>query len=259
MSRNFTSEAATINKAIAADATYGSFYRTIYTQIGASTTAPTSTNGNIAVQRFPLQISIPSVGSGVAGYMATNCSVITNEISILAIEYLLGTKAYNGAFTAGLSMPSKLVKGTNVQTASGLTMAVAETDLTSATNQTIDVEYTDQDGTTLQTASITFSNLVKSNSAFMLQKVLNVGSKGVRAITDISLTTTGSPTGTFKIYGLLPIWIGYTANATYDASFLQNLLLPWEIESGEHLAVYRFNTTDAGGAIVNLGLTPEPL
>lgn len=258
MTRNFTSEAATIDRAIEADGLYGSFYRTVYTEIPNETTGPSGVIGTIPIQRYPTTIPIPTVGSNVSGFIATNCSILNNGVSVLAIEYLLGTYDYENGFTAGVSMPTKVVKGSNVVTASGLTMVVAETDLSSSGTQTIDIEYTDQNGSTGETASMAYPSLTKTNTAYMLQKVLTNGHKGIRAITDISLSTTGTPTGILKIYGLLPIWCSYTFGGTWDMSFLQTLLIPWEIESGDNLAAYNFFSAQENGAVINVGLTPEP-
>jgi hypothetical protein len=261
---NFTFATSTIDKTIAADANYGSFYRTIYAEIGATTSAPSASV--ISAQRFPVDIAVPSVGANVEGFIATNCSMISNDtvgVNVIAIEYLLGELDFASTFADGVAMPIKPIKGTNIQTASGLTMLVCKTQCVSSNGSggggSLDIEYTDQGNTTLITNTIQLEPSMDENTAFMFQPTAPVDSKGVRDITDITLTATGSPTGTIEIYGLLPIYVGVQNETQWDLNFLRHLMVPYLIEPNETIAAYRFFTVSGGAAIINLGFTPEPV
>lgn len=264
MGSNFTFQSATIDKAIAADANYGSLYRTAFSEIGATSTVP-SASVTLA-QRFPISISIPTVGANVEGFIATNCSMITNDtvgVNVLALEYLLGELDFAATFSDGVVMPTKDIKGTNMQTASGLTMLVCETQCVSSNGSggggSLDIEYTDQSGATSVVNTIQLEPSMDANTAFMFQPTAPASQKGVRDVTDMTLTATGAPTGTLKVYGLLPIHISLQNKTQWDLNFLRHLLVPYLIEPGESIAAYRFYTAAAGAAIINIGLTPEPV
>lgn len=264
MGSNFTFQSATIDKAIAADANYGSFYRTVYAEVSSTSAVPAA--AVTIAQRFPIAITVPSVGADVEGFIATNCSMITSDtvgVNVVALEYLLGELDLASTFVDGVTMPTKEIKGASIQTASGLTMIVCDTQCVSSNGSggggTLDIEYTDQGGVTAITNSIQLKPTMDANTAFMFQPTAPGGSKGVRDVTDITITATGSPTGTVKVYGLLPLYIGLQNKTQWDMSFFRQTMVPYLIEPTETIAAYRFFTTAAGAAVINLGLVPEPV
>lgn len=260
MTANFTSASPSIDKAIAANANYGSFNRLIFDMINGTTSAATTTCGFVTAQRFPTRPTIPSVGAGVQGYIATNIQAFTedsNTIMIVGLEYLLGTVLFAAnTFTAGVSMPLKTVKGASgIQTASGLTMMVVRTGLT-ATNPVITTTYTDQAGTTGRTCSLTIPTNATANSAFLMQPHMTSSSNGVRSVQSISRST-GS-IGVIDVYGILPLYISHRNVALYNTNILNNFSIPWLIAPGERLGFYRLLSNTTCDACISITLVPEP-
>lgn len=256
MGQNFTAANSSIDKAIDADATYGSFYRIIQVSSLGGTIATSDTN-YITANRCPQTITIPPVSSTLSGYIATNCHAVLGApgVVVLALEYLLGTFDMTGTFTPGVSMPIKPIKGTNVQTASGLTLFVADNNLSSAAG-VFTITYTDQEGITNKTATLTLPASVNAGTGYTFQATMQTLSKGVRAITNITTAAVGA-SGTVKIYGLLPIHVAMETTNVTDSSFFKNLAVPYLCEPNEQIGVYQFVTNSQYEIVVMLGLTPE--
>jgi len=211
---------------------------------GVAPTAGNSTSGYSQNLRHPSVWTMPSVGGGLTGMYATACNIWCPGgayTAILALEYLLGTLTVSGnvfSSTGAVSMPTKPVKGSSIVTSSMLTFAVVTTALT-ATTPVLTTTYTDQDGNGSQSCVMTLPTNPVTNSAYRMQPHLAAGDTGVRAVSNISIST-GSA-GVIKIYGLLPIQefsIDTTVNRHSNLQPLKQSRPQWLIEPAETLAMY---------------------
>lgn len=232
----------------------GMLRRAIYTAKAVTTSANT-TSGSINLCRVPNSFTVPSLGGSVTAayftyirsfYSATNAFVLGGH------ETDLGTLTVStNTFVAGSSMPTKTIEGSSIQTASIFPVLVATASLT-ATTPVVTITYTDQDGNTGNTCTMTLpTNPVVQTGFFMVPHLAN-GDTGVRAITNMSIST-GSA-GTLKVYGVIPQHLG-VAGTIGTANSLDFLQAPFPLvpfAAGEVLAFY-VNGTAANDLCIFLG------
>lgn len=210
MTGNFTSSVPSIDKALSANETHGSFRRSFFAMVNNTTTSATSTSGYVTAQRFDIRPMMPVIGTGLQGFICANISAFTQQslVTVVAgIEYLLGSlNLSTNVFTPGVSMPQKLIKGgvasagAKVQTSSGLTFAVIRNALT-ATNPTITFNYLNSDGNSFNT-TLTLPSNSAANSAFFINNSISTNS-GIVSILNMSKNTGTS--GIIDVYGILPL------------------------------------------------------
>lgn len=256
---NFTTTAPTINAAIASSATNGLMQRMYYLK-STAVTAATTTSGSVTIARLPQRPQMPSNGTGVSGFVATNVwslNSTANTGNLIGIEYELGSLTVSGnTFTDGVTMPTKTVRGASITTAASLVFAVATVAVT-ATTPTLTITYTDQDGNTNQTATLTLPTSPAINTGFYVTPHLASGDTGIRDVTNISIST-GSA-GTIKIYGVFPLSISAhpVAGLSTILSPLNATIVPYLIEPNEYLGFYRFGAVAAFDMLAGISLVPE--
>lgn len=258
MTANFTGTQPNINQALATSAAYGNFNRLYFAAITASTTLATTTSGRVTVQRLNISPQIPSLGSGVQGFIASNISMYNDDAftgMIVGIEYLLGSlNVGTGVFTDGVTMPTKTVRGAAIQTAAGLAFATIRTTLNAAT-PTLTVTFTDETGTTGQTCQVGLPTNSLANSGFFLQPTFTTGSIGIRDVT--GMTISAGSAGVIDIYGVLPLYMGFTNTSLHSTNLLSNFNVPYLIEASEQIGFYRLFNQTTCDAVITMTLIPE--
>lgn len=226
-----------------------------------TSTAANSTSGRVTIVRFPAPITLPTVGAGVTGAYVTQLTMantVSGTVLWGGLEYTLGTLSVSGnSFASGVAMPTKTVMGTAVTTAAVEPLLVVTTTLAGATTPVVTITYTDQAGNAGNTASLTLPNSPSVGSAFRIAPYLANGDTGIRAVTNISISTgTG---GVLVVYGLLPINANYTSTAGGFGA-LSPLETPTPMylwEAGERIAFYRAGSTTAANIFVHLTAVAE--
>jgi hypothetical protein len=184
-------------------------------------------------------------------------SVVGGTTMTGALEYTLGTLTVSGnSFSSGVTMPTKTVMGTSLQTAASEPMLVVTAALT-ASNPVITITYTDQDGNTGNTAVLTLSSNTLINSAFRIAPYLANGDTGIRAVTNIS-TSTGSA-GSLAVMGLLPVNATQSTNASGFGAMspLEQPIPIYLWEAGEKIAFYRYGVATAAYCFIHLTAVAE--
>lgn len=239
-----------IDSILASIDTWGIFNRSFFTRsLGATPTSALTTCGGVSIGRNATGFTMPSVDAALEGMYLTKCNLVGPAQGgewLLGIEYLLGTLTVStNVFSAGVSMPTKKVRGVSTQTASMFTVVTPTTGLT-ATAPTLTATYTDQDGNTGQTATMVFPNSPNTGSGFLMEPHLANGDTGVRAITNLSIST-GSA-GVLAVYGVLILQIVGQASGNRWATLqpLKNGLPNYLIEPGNVLNVYSVEPTSNG-------------
>lgn len=221
-------------------------------QASAATTSCGSTN----IGRSSTQFTIPSVGGGLSGIYLTDVSLVPSNTSagltLMALEYLLGTLTVSGnvfSSAGSVSMPTKTVRGSAIQTASLIPVVAIINSLT-ATTPVLTITYTDQNGNTGQTCTMTLPTNPAFEGCFLMTPHLANGDTGVQAVTNISIST-GSA-GVLKVFGLLPIHAAYMSGASPinrvgNSPPLRLPFPPLLCEPGEVLAFYNFDSASSVG------------
>lgn len=230
-----------------------------------NTTAATANSGSVTAQRYPLPITLPTLGTGVTGAHLTYCramSVNSGITVMVGIEYLLGTLTVSGnSYSHGVSMPTKTIRGTSTITAASEIFAVVTTTM-SATTPVLTFNYTDQDGNTGASGSITMPSNAASGSAYRLSPHLASGDIGIRALSasgpnGLSISTGTS--GVVRIYGVLPLWVG-SQNVAYSTATVDPLTVsevPYLVEAGENIGVYRYGITTNSATACAMNFIPS--
>jgi hypothetical protein len=174
-----------------------------------------------------------------------------------ALEYTLGTLTVSGnSFSAGVTMPTKTVMGTSLQTATVEPMLVVTAALT-ATNPVVTITYTDQDGNTGATAVLTLPSNTLINSAFRIAPYLANGDTGIQAVTNISIST--GTVGSLAVMGLLVVNATQSTNAS-GFGMVSPLEQPIPIylwEAGEKIAFYRYGVASTTYGFIHLTAVAE--
>lgn len=218
-------------------------------------TAATANCGSVSIVRHPYTFTVPSVGTGFSGIWPVTANMLVGDSTsgayILAAEYELGSLTVLGnTFSAGVTMPIKSVAGEMLQSATLLPMIRVSTAVT-ATTPVLTITYTDQDGNTGQTCTMTLPTSPVIHSAYSMMPHLANGDTGVRAVTNMSIST-GSA-GVIKAVGLLPI---ATSNANGASPILRSCTVPilaeprpiYILEPNELVTVYVFDPSTSTSA-----------
>lgn len=241
---NFTGTTPSIDSLISASATYGSFFANGTLRLSANTIFTSVTTGLASFRRYPIMSSVPNYNSPVLGYLLTSAfanNAVSGSTIIVCLDYLLGTiDCATNTFTQGITMPTKTIRGTSIQTASNLIWACPSSAIT-GTNLTVNFTYTNEDGITNRSGSFTPStSSITNTTAIDLSKSLQVNDFGVRSIQNIS--ETGGSSGTLEFYGTLPLAYicGNNTNQVNSTAlnFLNSPLPPYLIETNEKISIY---------------------
>ena len=239
---NMTAEFPNIDQLISDASNYGC-WRAMIPLFAASTTAATVDSGKIIAQRFGAAITVPTVDAAFQGYVCTVCQPISrlpNQIHAAFLEYNLGTLTVSGSsWAAGVTMPTKPVRGSDIQTATHAAFLVVETAVT-ATTPTITITYVNQDGTGSRTATMVLPTNPAVKSAYKIDPYLQAGDTGIQEVTNVE-TSTGSA-GTMSIRGGLFLGTGLNLNSDRGAhATIDPIMGPLPVvllEPGEIIAVY---------------------
>lgn len=259
MATNFTSRTPSINAAIAADVDYGAIRQFVEGRQTGSVTAATSTSGGVTTGRFGAY-TIPSVGTGVSGYVLSCLSYATEDTGlglICGLEYLLGTLTVSGnSFASGVSMPTKTVSGTSITTAASVIIIEVTTSLVSTT-PTLTITYTNQAGTGSRTATMVLPTDSSIKSGFMMAPHLQSGDTGVRAITGMSIST--GTAGVINAYGVLPTALASATGHALVTDDITAMTKPvYLAEAGESFGFWRIGSNSSSAMMIALTLIPEP-
>jgi hypothetical protein len=242
---------------LAQNTNFGGYYQEYFSRALANSTNANATSGSVAVQRMPSPLTMPSsFGTGVTGCIFTKIDMISNvsNTMILAgIEYDLGSiNMSTGAFSDGRTMPSKIVNGVSVQTASIIPMLAVTASVT-AVAPAITITYKNQGGTGSRTATLTTANNPLLGSAFCIAPHLQSGDTGIQDITNI--TKSAGSAGTVHVYGILPLAISGagTNQGSYQGFDPMTLsLYPYTVEASEIISFYSIGSVTAAGIDASL-------
>jgi hypothetical protein len=175
--------------------------------------------------------------------------------SIVAAEFDLGTLTVSGnTFSGAGTMPTRRYNDkTAVQTASTYSMLVVNTALT-ATTPVVTITYTDQSGNTGNTATLTLPTSPVINTAFLISPHLANADTGIRAITNMSIST-GSA-GILKVYGLLPIALGTTEDLSNPQTpdIIPVAQPMWQLKGADSIAVYQIGKATVDDAWMTIAM-----
>lgn len=247
-----------LDNILTASATKGPLPIFWFDYLGVATTAATTTSGYVTGQRFNRSISFASpfvAGSGITGANLTYARMAGVSLGVsmmVGIEYLMGTLTVNGnSYVDGVAMPTKTIKGTSVQTASGYLLAVVTTTLV-ATTPVLTINYTNQSGTTGHSCTLTLPTNSAVSTAFLINPHLQSGDSGAQNLSASGPNGLSISTGTggvIKVYGVLPLSecaVGSAATPiTPDPLSVSQENYLWE--SGEALGFYRFGASAING------------
>jgi len=238
----------------------GNFIRLHFSKIGSSTTPATTASGYTTAQRSPDVLTAPSFGAQVGAAYCSYCPMVTDnasETQVAAIEYLLGSLTVNGnSFSAGVTMPTKSVRGGSAQCGSSMLVVAVITNMT-ATTPTLTITYTNQDGTTGKTATLTLPTNATANSVFRIDPHFANGDTGARAVTNISISA--GTAGTLRVYGLLPVGSSpqMTGALVGSADPLTIPIVPWLLAAGDVIGFYRFGSSSPCDLFSVIDLEPD--
>jgi len=173
----------------------------------AATSATLLTGQVLAIQKFPILHTTPSLPSGVTAFKLLNATLYSSNAQSYLLCKLVDLGSLNIAtptFTDGSAMPSVLEGNNSNSTYSGLLCEVT-TALNSAPGN-LQPTYVDQDGNTAEAGTATAmgaSSLVNSCAFFPL----NTGDIGVRDITTATRTSGTTPTGIMQFWGVVPLGV----------------------------------------------------
>lgn len=160
------------------------------------------------------------------------------------IEYELGTLTVStNTFSAGTSAPTKTIGGGSSAVCVFTAVVIYASASLTATTPILTITYTDQAGNTGNTATLTLPTNAGINSGFLVYPHLAAGDTGIRAITNMSIST-GSA-GTLKAVGLLEI-ASTALGTTYGSgvSDNRNTAKPiYPIAASEKIAFYFHGST----------------
>jgi hypothetical protein len=176
--------------------------------------------------------------------------------NLAGLEYLLGTLTVSGnSFSAGVTMPTKTVRGEAVQTNANICIMHVLTALT-ATTPVVTLTYTNQAGVGSRTATLTLPSNAGASSCFLVHPHFQADDLSIYALTGASIST-GSA-GVLEIFGILPLSKGVTVGVNgYNTDFLSSSEVPYLGVSGENIGFYRLGTGGAGEGIIHLQGIPE--
>ena len=241
--------------------TYGAFQRCFaMAQTNNSSAAATTTSGYVTMQKYPTEITVPTLGTGVTGALCTRLNMVNEDTStglIAALATNLGNiNMSTGTFTDGSAMPTRSVKNASVTTSAQLVVAVVTVAVT-ATTPTVTITYTDQDGNGSQTATLVLPTSPGINSAFLVNPHLATDDTGIRDITNV--TKSAGSAGTIVFYGLhvLKYQTQSSAAALANIPVSNYGVVPWIAAGGDAIQFYRVGTNTSSNIIANVTLQPD--
>lgn len=200
-------------------------WQRIYDEVGATTTNLIGTT--LGVQRLGTTTVLPTLPSGVTGYIPTSLSLMqstgTSGVSLIGSIINLGSIDISGAsgtFTDGVAMPTVTELGVS-RVMSSVIIAEVTTAL-NATPGSITVTYTDQDGVSSSTAALPLAASAAVRSCAFI--TLAAGDTGCRDITAVSRSGGTTPTGVVKFWGIVPIALINPSPAGPGGNTFENLI-----------------------------------
>lgn len=192
--------------------------------------------------------------SGAAAYIPEAIEIMSSNAGgpyLLYEAFLLGTidTSGSGTFTDGTTFPVRKALGANRQL-SGPVLLECATDMVS--QRTITLTYVNQDGTSGRTSAghaVTVNALKNSTGIVVLQ----AGDVGVQDVTAVAISGGTSPTGTIRLWGILPIAL--VPGAFGLPMLTKNLIAEGVVRrlgAGSELRILRFGTQSAERAIGQL-------
>jgi len=234
----------------------GALYQSWAAYLSAGTTAATVNCGGVTMQRMP-QAFINYAGVDDSFAYDFSGIVAATAIELAAFdEYDLGTLTVSGnSFAAGVSAPTKTPSGgsSGVCVFNSVVVFIAAT--LTATNPVLTITYTDQDGNTGNTATLTLPTNAAINSVFQVYPHLATGDTGIRAITNVSIST-GSA-GSIKVMGLLELANIPCASLGGGLNDVRNTVDPvYPVAAGETIAFYTYNTISSSVVYIDWVMVP---
>lgn len=159
-----------------------------------------------AIHRAAFTKALPSLPSGVTGYVASRIHVLG---TVAGVEIILGKLINLGSldissnvFTDGAQMPSVNELGVNRQIPSAIFVEV--TTALNATPGSLNVTYVDQDGNAAETST---TQTLPPSGAVGSAGYINLNSPDFGAIDITGAARTGgtTPTGVLTFWGMIPI------------------------------------------------------
>lgn len=199
-------------------------------------TATNLTGGALIMAKSPPIYTVETMPSGVTGFRLTNATVYPSILTgfiLLAKLIDMGTFVAGTGFTDGAAMPTVTEGNTSRQIHSALLLEVVTA---GAGALSLTIDYTDQDGVASTTPA---QALTAAASAFSCGFFpLATGDYGARDVTNITRTS-GTGTGTFKVWGVIPMGYFNTSSAqsglAYNLNFLTDYPTPPLLNAGDSL------------------------
>lgn len=221
----------------------------VHRHFGAELTAVTTalTGNTTILYKTPAIYTVETMPSGVTGFRLTNATLYS---SIQTAFYLLvklvdlGTFVAGTGFTDGSAMPT-VTEGNSSRTIHSALLLEVQT--AGAGALTITVDYTDQDGNASTTPAQALTAAASANSCGFLP--LATGDYGVRDVTGVTRTV-GTGTGTFKLWGVVPMgmfnMVHQSIGVQSNLNFLTDTPTPPLLNAGDGLYVIGSLTTVRG-------------
>ena len=201
-----------------------------------STAATALTGNSLIMAKSPPIYTVETMPSGVTGFRLTNVSLyqsIQTGFVILAKLVDFGTFVAGTGFTDGSAMPSVTEGNTSRTIHSALLLEVTTA---GAGSLTLTIDYTDQDGNASTAPARALTGGATAYSCGFIP--LATGNYGVRDVTGITRSA-GTGTGTFKVWGVIPIGVFNNSAAAiginYNLNFLTEYPTPPLLSTGDSL------------------------
>lgn len=196
------------------------------------------TGNSTLLYKSPPIYTVETMPSGVTGFRLVNASLyssIQTAFYFLVKLVGLGTFVAGTGFTDGVAMPSVTEGNTSRTIHSALLLEVQ----TAGTGTlTITVDYTDQDGNASTTPAQALTAAATAYSCGFLPLATN--DWGVRDVTGVTRTV-GTGTGTFKLWGVVPMGMFNTVHQTVgvqsNLNFLTDTPTPPLLSAGDNLHI----------------------
>lgn len=213
---------------------------------------------NMALQRIGHGRTLPSLPSGVTGYIATAAQGLILTSSSLRTVFVcecinLGTLDISTpTFTDGSAMPTQTVLGSSINTYSSVLVEV--TTALNATPGSFTVTYVDQSGNAAETTTAQTLPTTNNGIGCAGWVNLNTGDVGVRDITTATRTGGTTPTGVIKFWGILPICQLCTAGGgtIYVEPMLTQDFMWAKLSAASDIRLFSFS---GGSSIVGTAIT----
>lgn len=221
-------------------------------------TASTLHANQLLTTQGVLGATIPATPDGVSGYRITNLECYSNKQNTLLVAKAIPFGLYlfeSDTYTSYSSMPTVTEGNVSRQTYSAL-FVYGSFAKTAGTDNTVTFEYIDQDNHAAEnTSAYTLSDLAPVGTGAFIP--LNSDDYGVRNVTNVTISGSGTYIGAFLVLGLLPIGLLSPKLQSVGTGMQFNLLTnsptPVEINSNDNL-IYISTNNDAGLFVSNASL-----